>query len=121
MKYIILIISLVSTVSFSQESKEYINNLSFKYSGNWISKSYIDNISATKSPYEAQKLSFQNILIDPTLNQGKFIGISIYAYGNTEASPISYFERINEHEFIYSHSKFENELIGNSCQVNCQS
>lgn len=106
------------------ESRETFNNpdlikLASEYQGDWISESYINKMIKSKSPYEAQKGSFQNIYIDSSLIDKEYFGISIYTYGDTETPPISYYRKIKENEFLFSHSKFGDILIEDTCESGC--
>ncbi|NME71067.1 hypothetical protein [Flammeovirga aprica] len=112
------------TIDNKVESRETVNNpdlikLASEYQGNWISESYINKMIKSKSPYEAQKESFQNIYIDSSLIDKEYFGISIYTYGDTERSPIYYYKKIKENEFLFSHKKIGDEFLGDPCTSGC--
>jgi len=89
------------------------------YQGDWISESYINKMTESKSPFEAQKEPYQNISIDQRFIVNGYFGISIFNYGETETPPISYFKKLNENEFLLSHLKFGEDLLGDTCKSDC--
>lgn len=101
------------------ENNEDLIKLVNDFQGDWISKSYIDRLRSTNSPFQAQNESFKNLFIDSSMIDSDYIGVSIYEYGATEMPSTSYFRRIESTKFQFSHSKFEEELIRDTCMNNC--
>lgn len=108
-----------NNISSKGNNKE-LTTLVYEFQGHWISKSYIERMTTTNSPFLAQKESFKNLYLDTSLIESNYIGVSIYKYGDTETPPTSYYRKVGAKKFQYSHSKFGDALIRDTCQNNCQ-